>query len=316
MDLTSTPFIAMLDRHQAGPLGNAWDRDKLPSEQSAKIPRTFVDAMTVRKAVNVDKLGVPLAHELQPDDRFAFHWVIYMSARQTISPEVRDFVTGELVNPRKSKTETIPLGTIRMVPFPHLAFPRPGGVYTKGVLTNPGAPASAVASPAFAGLAVAPWTQTDHARAVDPNIWPPAVERPTQYWDGREPYIKIGRLTVRRDHGDNNNPRAASQLIDTVVQFMRVNSLAFNQRGSDVGFHKIGPRKARLIPEWQGLFCAFACEDDIVLWQRHHFQLDRATGRWMEDGVPHVAMFRRIELPEDRFDNVTLNSLFLDAPRI
>lgn len=87
----------MLDRHKAGPLGNAWNRRLRPEHQHPKIPATFVDAMKVRTAVYVDELGAPQVHEFHFDDWHAFHWVMYISERRVIEPELRDFITGQLL---------------------------------------------------------------------------------------------------------------------------------------------------------------------------------------------------------------------------
>ena len=140
--------------------------------------------------------------------------------------------------PRRGETSTVALGTIRLVPFPHPAHPRSGGIYVNGELTNPGSPAHEVARPAFVGEAVQPLSQSEKGRVSWPNVWPPAVEAATELHDGQEPYIKLGRLAVLPKYRGQG---IGSQLIDVAINYMRQYPSRFDPLASKIGFGVVGP---------------------------------------------------------------------------
>ncbi|KAI1330571.1 acetyltransferase [Xylariaceae sp. FL0255] len=123
-----TPFISLLE-----PSSLDGYNPSLPStspQQPAHIPPTFRDAMRVREEVFVKGQGFPLELEFDVDDARSLHWVIYAS----INKKVCDEATGEPLVPQQSVTETTPIGTIRVVPFPHPPHPPDGGEYVNAVL--------------------------------------------------------------------------------------------------------------------------------------------------------------------------------------
>jgi hypothetical protein len=128
-----TPFIAHLE-----PTALDWERGLPPDEQpnAASIPRTFLDAMTVRTQVFVQEQQVPQSNEFDADDQRCAHWVIYASVNKTVAPAVTDPATGEVLRPRQSETQSVPIGTVRLVPFPHPPHPVKGGVYVDNELVG------------------------------------------------------------------------------------------------------------------------------------------------------------------------------------
>ncbi|KAI9690256.1 MAG: hypothetical protein M1822_009217 [Bathelium mastoideum] len=114
----STPSIAF--QPAPGPsLLSLWDPDLPPSQQrtlpppSAPLPRTFLDAMTVRTAVFVTEQSIPLAAEFEPDDARSFHWVAYADNNNN----------NDSGSTATLATRTVPVAAIRLVPPPHAPDP-------------------------------------------------------------------------------------------------------------------------------------------------------------------------------------------------
>ncbi|KAK4102480.1 hypothetical protein N658DRAFT_558142 [Parathielavia hyrcaniae] len=245
-----TPFIALLE-----PTELPWDKALPPSEQPnvASIPRTFVDAMTVRSQVFVQEQNIPQANEFDSDDPRSAHWVIYASVNQTITPAVTDPTTGQIIRPRQSSTQSVPIGTVRLVPFPHPPHPVQDGVY------------------------------------VD--------DRPTTFHDGIEPYVKLGRLAVTPEFRGRG---IAGQLICTAIDWMRKHPSYFDPSPAERGFSHLGMEQGgALPPRWNGLFCCHAQADAVKVWEKRGFRVDEAMGTWMEEGIPHVGMFLRVDVERE-----------------
>ena len=138
----ATPFIAAIEP----PIDLTTWSPHLPSSQQnpASLPRTFLDAMSVREEVYVKEQDVPQEFEFDEDDTRAAHWVIYASINQTLEPALTDPSTGEVLRPRRSESRSVPIGTVRLVPFPHPPHPRKGGIYVGGKLVNAGDPVATV----------------------------------------------------------------------------------------------------------------------------------------------------------------------------
>ena len=73
------------------------------TNQPPHIPRTFLDAMSIRESVFVHEQKVPLSLEADSDDSRSCHWVAYLSSK--------------------------PVGTVRIVPFPQDLHPLPGSAW-------------------------------------------------------------------------------------------------------------------------------------------------------------------------------------------
>lgn len=117
-----------------------------------------------------------------------------------------------------------------------------------------------------------------HADADDEK----GVEGPdykgSRVWDHREPYVKIGRLaTVAACRGRGYG----KILVDT--------ALGFAGRNQGEMVRNIG------LGEWKGLVLAHA-QMSVEGWYKSlGFELDEGMGRWWEDGIEHVAMWKRVQ---------------------
>jgi predicted GNAT family N-acyltransferase len=227
----------------------AYQAKRLPAEQPDSVPAVFRDAMIVRVAVFVEEQGVPLDGEFDADDPRSAHWVAYAAG----SPPV-------------------PVGTLRLVPFPHAPHPRPGGVYVAVdgdlVLAGTSDGDSGELLKGADGSVVAP---------------PPGdgdgVDKATTLHDGVEPYVKLGRLAVLKDYRGHKVGRL---LVGGALEWMRENLTFFDGDGD--GGH------------FQGLVCAHAQEAVAGAWGRMGFEVDNGMGKWWEEGIPHVGMFQRLDV--------------------
>lgn len=256
-----TPFITFLEPSKLEGFMRGAPRDSQPPT----IPTAFLDAMEVRERVFVEEQGVKSEFEFDSDDPRACHWVVYASVNKTEELEVRD-EDGNVVQPRKSSTRSTPIGTIRLVPFPHEAHPKPGGKYYNGQLEGE-----------------KPSEETQAAYITD---------RATTFHDGKEPYVKLGRLAVIPEFRGH---RVAGLLVSTVLGWLKNNPSYFDPSIKELGLEQLGAKNEMDIPKWNGLICVHAQDKVIGAWAKWGFKSDEGMGTWWEEGIAHVGMFQRIE---------------------
>lgn len=262
------PFVAF--QPPAKKALDKYDSSRPPKEQraDANLPSTFIDAMIVREQVFVREQHIPLKNEFDSDDARSCHWVIY--ATDCLQEDaVTDPDTGAVTLPAEARSTAIPIGTIRMVPFPHCPHPKAGREYVDGKLLPPRAGAEASNA-----------QDSDEPEGQAPYGY---KDRETSHHDGEEPYVKLGRLAVIREH---RNKHYAGLLINAALDWAMKNWTYFN------------PSRARA--EWDGLVCVHAQVGAVRTWQRHGFVQDELMGKWYEEGIPHVGMFRRLEFYQDK----------------
>ncbi|KAH8900882.1 putative acetyltransferase, GNAT family [Thozetella sp. PMI_491] len=285
-----TPFISL---QEPSPL-KGWDRTKPSTQQTqGSFPRTFLDAMEVREAVFVEEQGVPQEYEHDDDDPRSCHWVVYASVNRVVEAERRDPQTGELLHPRRSETRTMPIGTVRLVPFPHPPHPRNGGVYVDNKLTNAGEVVAAADGDGGAEV-VQPLTADEKARLA--SVLPFGADRATDMHDGKEPYVKLGRLAVIKEFRGQG---ISSLLVRTALDWMRKHPTYFNPGLMALGVEQLGMGEPGDLPKWNGLVCCHAQESVIGAWEKCGFKIDQGMGKWTEEGIPHVGMFVRLEIPPE-----------------
>jgi len=262
--MSATPFIGFIEPTN---LDN-YDRQYRSSGQPEGIPKVFLDAMEVREQVFVVEQDIPLENEFDADDPRSCHWVIYASISTTTQPEITDD-KGEIIQRKKSESKSQPVGTIRLVPFPHPPHPEPGSSYAADAL------------------------ETD-PNVVDLSEAPPfIVDRATTYHDGKEPYIKLGRLAVLKEFRGSG---VAKMLVNAAMSWARENPTFFNPSIKDVGMEKMGASIAADIPVWKGLVCIHAQEYIASAWTKWGFKIDEGMGKWDEEGILHVGMFQRLNI--------------------
>lgn len=263
-----TPFITFQEPSKLEGYIRGGSREGQPST----IPNIFLDAMEVREEVFVKEQGVPLENEFDSDDPRACHWVIYASVNKIDEPEVVD-EEGNLIQTRKSSTKSTPVGTIRLVPFPHEPHPEKGGKYWDGVLE---------------GASGQPQSPTGYKPFI--------TDRPTTFHDGKEPYVKLGRLAVIKEFRGH---RLSGILVKAALEWLKKNPARFNPSIAERGLDSLGVTDPMDVPVWNGLVCVHAQEQVQKAWAKWGFQVDEGMGQWDEEGIPHVGMFLRLIIPDE-----------------
>lgn len=236
--------------------------------------------MEVREQVFVEEQGVPLDNEFDSDDARACHWyatlyssfhftdkpqrVIYASINTVTDPEVKDS-EGNILTRKKSTTRSTPIGTIRLVPFPHPPHPEPGSSYAADALETSSSPSS----PSF------------------------ITDRATTFHDGKEPYIKLGRLALLKEFRGSG---IAKMLVSAAMTWAQQNPTHFNPSITERGMDKVAAETSGELPVWKGLMCVHAQEQVAKAWAKWGFKLDEGMGTWDEEGIKHVGMFMRLNL--------------------
>lgn len=240
------------------------------AEQPITVPAQFIDAMEVRHRVFVEEQGVPAENEFDAQDRYSCHWVAYASICKVAQEEVKD-EAGNVVVPRRSETRRTPIGTLRLVPFPHDPHPKKGASY---------------------------WGGKTEEEIRGETIWKPEqtelgyfVDRKTSFHDGQEPYLKLGRLAVIPEY---RGTRTASLLVKTAVEWMCKNPNLFDPSVKVKGLRRLCATDG-VIPKWMGLVCVHAQEQVVGVWKKFGFEVDEKMGTWHEEGIPHVGMWRKVD---------------------
>jgi predicted GNAT family N-acyltransferase len=171
---------------------------------------------------------------------------------------------GNVLKRKKSVTRSTPIGTIRLVPFPHSPHPAPGSTYAADALNT------------------------------GPSDPPPYIaDRATTFHDGKELYIKLGRLAVIREFRGSG---LAKMLVSAAMTWIQQNPTFFNPSIKNEGLEKFAALGLDEIPVWKGLICVHAQEQVAKTWAAWGFKLDEGMGRWEEEGIQHVGMFQRLSL--------------------
>lgn len=162
-----------------------------------------------------------------------------------------------------SQTSTVPVGTIRLVPPPHPPHPTPGSKH-----------------------------MIDNAEGGDATQSEAVV---TSWHDGKEPYVKIGRLATMKAY---RGLGLARLLMDTAMQWASKNANAILPPLSPTGREKAKLANGVGELRWNGLILLHAQKEVENFYRRQGFVVDEEMGSWIEEGIPHVAMWRRIPLED------------------
>ncbi len=251
----STEFISFLP-----PPGDAianYDRTLTSSDQPPNVPGIFKEAMSVREEVFVDEQHVPLENELDADDARSFHWVVYASVSNIQGSESGD-------GRKSSETARMPVGTVRLVPPPHPPHPEPGSTHA-----------------------------IDNAEAEEPPA--NGGERKTSFHDGKEPYVKLGRLATLKPYRGLGLGRL---LLNAALNWAARNPHAILPLPSPTSREaaKVDGTISSSDETWNGLILVHAQESLEQMYAKYGFSKDEEMGIWIEEGIKHVGMWRRVEL--------------------
>ncbi|KAL8834821.1 MAG: hypothetical protein Q9176_007280 [Flavoplaca citrina] len=106
----------------------------------------------------------------------------------------------------------------------------------------------------------------------------------TKMWDGREPYIKIGRMATLAEYRGKG---IAQTLIDESLDWAKAHAAELSSgEGKQPGD----------APQWRGLVLSHAQKSVQRWWGKMGFEFDEGLGVWWEEGIEHVGMWRRVEV--------------------
>lgn len=188
--------------------------------------------------------------------------VVYASINTTTEPQVTD-EEGNIVQRKQSVTRSTPIGTIRLVPFPHAPHPEPGSKFT--------------------------FDAEEELSGPPPYI----VDRATTYHNGVEPYIKLGRIAVVKEF---RGAGISKILANAAITWAQKNPTFFNPSVAAMGMENMGATSTDQIPVWKGLMCVHAQQQVENAWAKWGFQTDHGMGTWDEEGIMHVGMFKRLTI--------------------
>lgn len=253
-----------------------WDNTKPWNQQTANnIPLIFKDAMSVREEVFGEQ-GVPLEVEFDEDDARSWHWVVYASVGTSSASPPKNILTrsdsGNTPDDdarRASVTaQRLPVGTIRLIPPPHGP-----NKYVEDPHPDADAPTS---------------NDTEHTP---------------------EPYVKLGRLSVLAPYRKLN---LSKLLVNTVLDFAAQQPDAIYVPPSPTTRELAalqGPGATRPL-SWQGLVMIHAQAQLKHMWEKHGFREElrndageveiAAEPHWMEEGIEHVGMWKRLKIAPGR----------------
>jgi predicted GNAT family N-acyltransferase len=244
----------------------AYPKHDVDAVPPSSVPSDFADAMTVRKAVFITEQGCRLEYEIDEDDERSHHWVVYASvgvkshsSSGTSSPEP----TTEYER-RKIHGGQVPIGTIRLVPPPHAKHPIPNSIDGIG---------------------------GDEVKV------PEYGDRPTKLHNGKEAYVKLGRMAVIKEfRGYGLGHLLVNQALEFAkhhkrqLQCIPLDAVEESRLLHDLGASRFGDL------EWKGLVMVHAQLDAVRFYAKNGFVVDEELGTWIEEGIEHVAMWKRIEL--------------------
>lgn len=259
---------------------DGWDRTKPWNQQAAhNIPLVFKDAMSVREEVFGEQ-GVPLEAEFDEDDARSWHWVVYASVGTSSASPPKSMLTrsdsgntpADDARRASATAQRLPVGTMRLIPPPHGP-----NKYIDNNLEDKHSDADPPATSA-----------TDHIT---------------------EPYVKLGRLSVLAPYRKLN---LGKLLINSVLDFAAQQPDAIYVPPSPTTRELAalqGPNAARPLA-WQGLVMIHAQVQLKHMWEKHGFREELrndndeveipAEPHWMEEGIEHVGMWKRLKIAPGR----------------
>ncbi|KAL4934080.1 GNAT family N-acetyltransferase [Aspergillus undulatus] len=106
-----------------------------------------------------------------------------------------------------------------------------------------------------------------------------------------EPYIKLGRVAVLKDY---RGAGVARRVMEEALEWAESNKGDINKGLLDVA--KKEGKGAQEVGEWKGLTLVHAQVDVERFYQGLGFVTDEGLGRWVEEGIEHVGMWKRLDV--------------------
>ena len=111
-----------------------------------------------------------------------------------------------------------------------------------------------------------------------------------------EPYIKLSRLATLPAY---RGLGLSKLLINAALNWAKEHpqDILPLLSPAEIEAAKLDGKKEQI--PWQGLILVHAQTGVQKLWERFHFEVDKEMGTWNEEGIPHIGMWRRIDVVGD-----------------
>lgn len=165
-----------------------------------------------------------------------------------------------------SETSKVPATTMRLVPPPHPPHPNAGG------------------------------HQTGHA---DRSKQAPSGAKASKWHDGNEPYVRLGRLATMPAY---RGLGLAGLITGCALEWASSHPFSLVPLPSPTSTEaaKVGRGGLEQRQEWKGLVLIHAQKRLEGMYRKFGFETDEALGEWLENGMTHVGMWKRIPVKEER----------------
>ena len=175
---------------------------------------------------------------------------------------------------RRPSGYRLPVATLRLIPPPHGPHPAPGSVDGVGGKWPSGSTEGKV--------------HDHHATAMH---------------DGREPYVKLGRLATLKEYRGLGLGR---MLVNSALDWAARNAETLRPDAASGKTEFVGEGVAReretaqgilgAGEEWKGLVLVHAQTEVQGFWRSFGFERDEELGVWVEEGIDHIGMWKRVAL--------------------
>lgn len=210
-------------------------------------------AISVRFAVFVREQKFPAEIEIDSDDARSWHWVA-LAAPSKGNPLLKSEDGRPVHTNGRVWNEQVVAATLRLVPD-----------------------SSHQAAPDF-----------QRVRSEETAEGPSHIK--TALWNGREPYIKLGRLATLPSH---RGMGLGKLLVESAMAWAgRHREILYRPKATDT----IGGIEEEPRGQWNGLVLVHAQKSVEGFWESAGFVKDLELGVWREEGVEHVGMWRRARM--------------------
>ncbi|KAI9797338.1 MAG: hypothetical protein M1833_005517 [Piccolia ochrophora] len=119
----------------------------------------------------------------------------------------------------------------------------------------------------------------------------------TEIWyAGKEPYVKLGRLATLKPYRGLGLGRL---LVNAALEWAGQNSEVILPPLSPTSREQAKADGAPIAEgKWKGLVLVHAQKDVEAMWKKYGFAKDESMGTWIEEGIEHVGMWKRIPVTE------------------
>ena len=109
----------------------------------------------------------------------------------------------------------------------------------------------------------------------------------TEMWDGHEPFVKLGRMATLKNYRKLGLGRL---LVNTAFEWLESNADKVTGQLEKISY---GHNEEEM---WRGLVLVHAQKEIERFWASVGFVKDDGMGTWWEEGIEHIAMWKRITL--------------------